>query len=42
LRSYGAGVRLTAAGLVFEFDAVRPLGQLSSGWKFAFNFRPGF
>jgi Tol biopolymer transport system component len=42
LRSYGAGVRLTAAGLVFEFDAVRPLGPVSNGWKFAFNFRPGF
>jgi len=42
LRSYGAGVRITAAGLVFEFDAVRPVDQVSSGWKFAFNFRPGF
>jgi outer membrane protein assembly factor BamA len=42
LRSYGAGVRFTAAGLVFEFDAVRPVDQVSSGWKFAFNFRPGF
>jgi Tol biopolymer transport system component len=42
LRSYGAGVRLTAAGLVFEFDAVRPVDQASRGWTFAFNFRPGF
>jgi outer membrane protein assembly factor BamA len=42
LRSYGAGVRITAAGLVFEFDAAHPLDQVSNGWKFAFNFRPGF
>jgi outer membrane protein assembly factor BamA len=43
LRSYGAGVRLTAAGLVFELDAVRALDQATSrGWSFAFNFRPGF
>jgi Tol biopolymer transport system component len=42
LRSVGAGVRLTAAGLVFEFDAVRPIDHVSNGWKFAFNFRPGF
>jgi WD40 repeat protein len=42
LRSMGAGLRLTAAGLVFEFDAVRPIDHVSQGWKFAFNFRPGF
>jgi dipeptidyl aminopeptidase/acylaminoacyl peptidase len=42
LRSVGAGLRLTAAGLVFEFDAVRPVDHVSQGWKFAFNFRPGF
>jgi Tol biopolymer transport system component len=43
LRSVGAGVRITAAGLVFEFDAVRPLDYtVSRGWSFAFNFRPGF
>jgi hypothetical protein len=43
LRSVGAGVRLTAAGLVFEFDAVRPFDHtVSRGWSFAFNFRPGF
>jgi hypothetical protein len=42
LRSVGAGLRLTAAGLVFEFDAVRPIDHVSQGWKFAFNFRPGF
>jgi Tol biopolymer transport system component len=42
LRSFGAGVRLTAAGLVFELDAVHPVDHISNGWKFAFNFRPGF
>jgi outer membrane protein assembly factor BamA len=46
LASTGAGVRLNAAGLVFEFDAVRRVGQSPNvnmpGWTFAFNFRPGF
>ena len=42
LRSAGAGVRLVAAGFVFELDAVRPLDQPRPGWTFAFNFRPGF
>jgi dipeptidyl aminopeptidase/acylaminoacyl peptidase len=42
LRSVGAGVRLTAAGLVFELDAARPVDNVSTGWRFAFNFRPGF
>jgi outer membrane protein assembly factor BamA len=42
LRSVGAGIRLTAAGLVFELDAARPVDHVSQGWRFAFNFRPGF
>ena len=42
LRSVGAGVRLVAAGVVFELDAVKPMGQISNGWTFSFNFRPGF
>ena len=42
LHSVGAGVRLVAAGVVFELDAVKPLDQVSHGWTFAFNFRPGF
>jgi len=42
LRSVGAGVRLVAAGVVFELDAVKPLMQPSQGWTFSFNFRPGF
>ena len=42
LHSVGAGVRLVAAGVVFELDAVRPLDQVAQGWTFSFNFRPGF
>jgi Tol biopolymer transport system component len=44
LRSVGAGVRLNAAGVIFELDAVRPFDQGLGphGWTFAFNYRPGF
>jgi hypothetical protein len=35
-------VRIVAAGVVFELDAVKPMGQISNGWTFSFNFRPGF
>ena len=42
LYSVGAGVRLVAAGVVFELDAVKPLDQVARGWTFSFNFRPGF
>jgi outer membrane protein assembly factor BamA len=42
LHSVGAGVRLVAAGVVFELDAVKPLDQFGQGWAFTFNFRPGF
>jgi hypothetical protein len=42
LRSVGAGMRVNAAGFVFELDAVRPFDQPSNGWAFAFNVRPGF
>jgi hypothetical protein len=42
LRSVGAGVRLNAAGFVFELDGVRPFDRPSQGWAFSFNFRPGF
>ena len=42
LHSVGAGVRLVAAGVVFELDAVKPLDQFGQGWTFTFNFRPGF
>ena len=42
LRSAGAGVRVNGAGMVFEFDVVRPFDVPSRGWTFSFNFRPGF
>ncbi len=42
LSSVGAGVRIVAAGVVFELDAVKPLHHVSPGWTFSFNFRPGF
>jgi hypothetical protein len=42
LRSVGAGVRLNAAGVVFELDAVRPFDFPGHGWTFAFNIKPGF
>jgi hypothetical protein len=41
--SVGAGMRLNAAGFVFEFHAARPIWTAStSGWRFGVNFRPGF
>ena len=42
LRSVGAGIRINAAGVLLELDAVRPFGQPARGWTFAFNYRPGF
>jgi Tol biopolymer transport system component len=41
LRTVGAGIRLNAAGFVFELNASRPL-EGSSGWRFGAAFRPGF
>jgi dipeptidyl aminopeptidase/acylaminoacyl peptidase len=41
LRSVGTGVRINAAGMIFELDAVRRL-DVTHGWTFAFNLRPGF
>jgi hypothetical protein len=41
LLSAGAGVRLNAAGFIFEIDAVRPLAP-ASGWRMSVNFLPGF
>ena len=40
--SAGAGARINAAGLIFEFDAVRPFGSYSDGWRLGINFQPGF
>src|SRR6184192_2681488 len=42
LCSAGAGARINAAGFVFEFDAVRPFGPASNGWRLGINFQPGF
>ena len=42
LRSVGAGVRVNAGGLIFEFDAARPIGGPARGWRLSANFRPGF
>jgi hypothetical protein len=41
LRSVGTGVRVNAAGMIFELDAVRRFNA-AHGWTFAFNLRPGF
>ena len=42
VRSFGAGVRVNAFGLILEAAAVRPLDLVRSGWTWAFNLRPGF
>lgn len=42
LRSAGAGVRVNAAGIIFEFAAARRFDRPSGGWGFAFNIGPGF
>jgi hypothetical protein len=42
LCSAGAGARLNAGGLVFEFHAVRPFGPYGDGWRLGINFLPGF
>ena len=42
VRSYGAGVRGSIAGLVVEVAAVKPLDLVRSTWGFAVNLRPGF
>jgi Tol biopolymer transport system component len=41
LRSAGTGVRINAAGMVFELDAVHRF-DVVRGWTFSFNLRPGF
>jgi Tol biopolymer transport system component len=42
LRSVGAGMRINAGGLIFEFDAAHPIGSPARGWRLSANFRPGF
>jgi Tol biopolymer transport system component len=41
LRSVGTGVRINAAGMIFELDAVHRF-DATRGWTFSFNLRPGF
>jgi hypothetical protein len=41
LRSVGTGVRINAAGMIFELDAVHRF-DAARGWTFSFNLRPGF
>jgi hypothetical protein len=41
LRSVGTGVRINAAGMIFELDAVRRFDS-ARRWTFSFNLRPGF
>ncbi len=41
LHSIGTGVRINAAGMIFELDAVRRFNA-ARGWTFSFNLRPGF
>jgi Tol biopolymer transport system component len=41
LRSAGIGARINAAGMIFELDAVHRF-DVSRGWTFSFNLRPGF
>jgi outer membrane protein assembly factor BamA len=42
LHSAGIGLRANAGGFIFEFDAARPIGIVSNGWRLSVNFRPGF
>ena len=42
ISSIGAGVRVNAGGLPFEFVAVRALDGPARGWTFDYGFRLGF
>jgi len=42
VRSFGAGVRVNALGMILELATVRPLDLQRSAWTYAFNVRPGF
>ncbi|HSA55770.1 MAG TPA: BamA/TamA family outer membrane protein, partial [Gemmatimonadaceae bacterium] len=42
VRSFGAGVRINAMGMLMEFHAVKPLDRLQNGWTFGMAARPGF
>jgi WD40 repeat protein/surface antigen Omp85-like protein len=42
VRSVGAGARINAGGIIFEFFTARPLDLDHEGWTFGFALRPGF
>jgi len=42
MRAAGTGIRLNAAGLIFELAGARTFDGIGRGWKFAFNLKPGF
>ena len=42
LRSVGAGVRVNAAGIIFEVAAAHAYDHPGKGWSLAFNIGPGF
>jgi outer membrane protein assembly factor BamA len=42
LRSAGAGVRVNAAGIIFEIAAAHRFDRPGRGWGLAFNMGPGF
>jgi Tol biopolymer transport system component len=40
--SVGAGVRINAAGFIFELNGARPVAPGENGWRVGVNFQPGF
>jgi hypothetical protein len=42
ISSLGAGIRINAGGLPFEFVAVRALDGPTPGWTVDYGFRLGF
>jgi hypothetical protein len=42
VRSFGAGIRVNAIGMILELAAVRPMDLNRSAWTYAFSVRPGF
>ncbi|HSK10950.1 MAG TPA: hypothetical protein VK911_15315, partial [Vicinamibacterales bacterium] len=42
MRSAGTGVRVNAAGVIFEVAAARTFDGPGRGWTVAFNLVPGF
>lgn len=42
LRSWGAGVRINAAGMILELAGARPFDRPGEGWTFSLNLGAGF